>query len=160
MHPKDAATASNEAILREILDSITALKNGHFTTHLCDNLPGIGGQIAAALNEHLRMLQDLRREHHRLAEEINVTGRLGGQMEVEGAAGAWKEMVDEMNRMGGNVTAQFRDGGNIVRALLRGESGARMTAQFIQGEFRDFREQVNELADRFEERSPVGEAVG
>jgi osomolarity two-component system sensor histidine kinase NIK1 len=159
MHPKDAPSATSEQVLREILDSVKAMKDGHFTTHVCDGLPGLGGEIAKVLNEHLRMLQSLRAEHRRLTEEIGVTGRLGGQMEVAGTSGAWKEIVDEMNRMGGHVTAQYRDGWNIVRALLRGELSARMTCQCIQGEFREFKENLNELADRFEQQSAVEQPV-
>ena len=121
MHPKDAPKASAEEILREILDVVTAMKNGRFTTHLNDLFPGVGGEIARELNGHLEMLTQFRQEHHRLMEEIGVTGRLGGQMSVEKTAGAWKEMVEEVNVMGGHITAQCRDGGNIVRALLGGD---------------------------------------
>ncbi|HEY7090459.1 MAG TPA: hypothetical protein VH518_20345 [Tepidisphaeraceae bacterium] len=155
MHPQDAPTASDEAILREILDAMTALRNGHFTTHLPEGMRGLGGQIAHQFNQHIRMLQELKREHHRLMEEIGVTGRLGGQMVVEGTGGAWKDIVEDVNRMGGNVTGQFRDGGNVVRDLLRGELSSRMSARCIQGEFREFREHFNELAEHFEQRSAV-----
>jgi hypothetical protein len=153
MHPKDAKNASADDILREILDVVTALHNGQFTAHVTDGLPGLGGEIAAVLNAHLKMLGDLRREHHRLMEEIGVTGRLGGQMEVDGLNGAWKEMFDDTNRMGGHMTAQYRDGWNVARALLRGDLAARMSCQCIQGEFREFRERFNELAERFEQAS-------
>jgi hypothetical protein len=152
MHPKDAPSASADAVLHEILDVVTSIKNGHFTTHMTDNLPGLAGQIAKVLNEHVEMLQQLRREHHRLMEEIGVTGRLGGQMEVEGVSGAWREMFDDVNQLGANVTCQFRDGWNVVRALLSGQPNARMTAQTIRGEWREFRERLNELAEQFESR--------
>ena len=132
MHPKDAPNATSEEILREILDVVTCIANGHFTSRMSDNLPGLGGQIAKVLNAHLSTLQGLRGEHHRLMEEIGVTGRLGGQMEVEGTSGAWKEMVDDVNRLGHHVTMHVRDGGNVVRELLRGELSARMTAQLIR----------------------------
>lgn len=157
MHPKDAPNASCEQILGEILDVVTSLKNGHFTTHLIDNLPGVGGQIAEAINAHLEMLQTFRREHHRLMEEIGVTGRLGGQMEVPATSGAWQEMVDEVNRLGVNMTCQLRDGGNAARALLGGDLSARMTCQMIHGEFREFRERFNQLADQLEQ--PAAQTV-
>lgn len=153
MHPKDAVTASTDAVLREILDVVTALREGHFTSRMQQGMPGLAGQIAQALNRHLDMLQTFRQEHHRIMEEVGVTGRLGGQAEVGLASGAWKEMVDETNRMSGNVTAQFRDGGNVVRALLAGDLSARMTARCIHGEFREFREHFNDLAEVFEQRA-------
>ena len=153
MHHKDAPNASAEQILRDVLDVLTCLRRGHFTTHLQDNFPGVGGQVAKVLNAHLEMLQNFRREHHRICEEVGVTGRLGGQAEVADTDGAWKEMVDELNRMSGHITAQCRDQGNIVRALGRGDLSARATCTCIQGEFREFREELNELADQFQRRS-------
>jgi hypothetical protein len=70
-------------------------------------------------------------------------------------------MFDDVNRMGAKMTAQFRDGGNIVRSRMGGELSARMSCREIQGEFREFRGQFNELAEQFEQRSgaltnPVG----
>ncbi len=148
MHPKDAPTASAEDILREVLDVLTNLRNGHFTTHMIEGLPGTGGQIAELLNAHLAMLSELRNEHHRVMEEMGVTGRLGGQLAVANVSGGWKEIVDDANRTAAAITAQFRDGGNIVRAHLRGNAAARMTAECIHGEFRQFREDMNRLLDQ------------
>jgi hypothetical protein len=68
-------------------------------------------------------------------------------------SGAWKEMSDEVNLLGLNVTFTIRNGGNTVRELLRGDLSARMTAQLIQGELRQFRENLNELAERYEAKA-------
>jgi hypothetical protein len=152
MHPKDAATASSDAVLHEILDGITAVRNGHFTTHMSEAMTGVGGDIAKEFNALVEMLQALRQEHHRLMEEIGVTGRLGGQMEVAGTSGAWKEMMEDVNRLGVNITCQYRDGWNVARALLGGDLSARMTCKMIQGEFREFRERFNEIAGKLEQR--------
>jgi hypothetical protein len=62
-------------------------------------------------------------------------------------------MVAETNRMGGHITAQCRDQGNIVRDLLHGDLSARVTCQCIRGEFAEFREELNELAERFAQRA-------
>ena len=156
MHHADVAKASADDILREILDVVTSLHKGQFTTHFTDNLPGTAGEIAKVFNAHMNMLQHFRGEHHRLMEEIGVTGRLGGQMEVAGVEGAWKEMFQDVNRMGGHMTGQFRDCGNVVRALLRGELSARITSRDIQGEFREFREKFNELAGQFQNYANLG----
>jgi hypothetical protein len=153
MHHKEAPTASPEAILKDILDVLTCMHNGHFTPHLHETFPGVGGEIARLINNHLEMLQDFRREHHRIMEEVGVTGRLGGQGDVPALKGAWKEMMDETNRMGANITGQCRDKGNIFRALIRGDLSARATCTAIRGEFREFREELNELAEQFEDRS-------
>jgi hypothetical protein len=151
MHPKDAPAATPEQVLREILDVVTQLRDGHFSAHLTDTLPGVGGEIAKALNSHLEFLKEYRDKHLRLMEEIGVTGRLGGQLWLSDdvqCAGAWKDMAEATNRAASNLTAQFRDYGIATCALLRGESGARAACSTIAGEFREFRESLNELADR------------
>ena len=148
---KDIPHASNEVILRAILDALTSLHDGHFTTRLPEHFPGIGGEIAKVFNAYLDMLTNLRHEHHRLMEEVGVTGYLGGQMEVSGLSGAWKEMVEDVNQMGLHITMQCRDLGNVVRSLVQGDLGARVTCTAIRGELRELREGLNELADRYEQ---------
>ncbi len=152
MSPKEAPHAMPEQVLREILDVVTQLRDGHFSTHLTDNLPGVGGEIAKALNGHLEFLKAFRNEHLRLMEEIGVTGRLGGQMwlpdDLPKCTGAWREMVEATNLMAANLTCQYRNEGNVVRAWLHGDNDARMTCTMIAGEFREFREDLNELAER------------
>ena len=152
MHPQEAPHATPDQMLREILDVVTQLRDGHFSTHLTDNFPSIGGEIAKALNEHLEFLKAYRDQHLRLMEEIGVTGRLGGQVwlpdDLPKCTGAWKAMAEATNLMASNVTANFRDFGNTTRALNRGEQAARATCTFIAGEFREFRDDLNQLADR------------
>jgi len=125
MLPKDFPHASNEVILRAILDALTSLHDGRFTAHLPEEFPGIGGEIAKVFNAHVAMLTNLRHEHRRLMEEIGVTGRLGGQMEIPGPGGAWKEMVEDVNQMSYHMTEQCRDHGNVVRSLVQGDLDAR-----------------------------------
>ena len=153
MLPKDFPHASNEVILRAILDALTSLHDGRFTAHLPEEFPGIGGEIAKVFNAHVAMLTNLRHEHRRLMEEIGVTGRLGGQMEIPGPGGAWKEMVEDVNQMSYHMTEQCRDHGNVVRSLVQGDLDARVTCTRIRGEFRELRENLNALADRYQQRS-------
>jgi hypothetical protein len=152
MHPQHAANATPEQMLAEILDVVTQLRDGHFSTHLTDTFPGVGGEIAKALNAHLEFLKAYRDQHLRLMEEIGVTGRLGGQVwlpdDLPKCEGAWKDLVEATNRMAYNLTAQFRDGGNVIAKRLAGDADAWMTAEHIAGEFREVRESTNELLDR------------
>jgi methyl-accepting chemotaxis protein len=152
MSPKEAPTATAEQVLREILDVVKQLRDGHLSTHLTDNFPGVGGEIAKALNEHLESLKAYRDQHLRLMEEIGVTGRLGGQVwlpdDLPKCTGAWRDMAEATNLMASNVTANFRDFGNTTRALNRGDAAARATCTFIAGEFGEFREDLNALAER------------
>jgi methyl-accepting chemotaxis protein len=147
MHPQDIPNASAEQMLAAILDVVSGLRAGRFTAHLPENFPGDGGRIAKVLNGHMEMLEQFKNEVQRVTEEVGVTGRLGGQMEVQGTAGDWTVMMQRINEMAANITDQFRDGANVVRAHRRGDVAARMGAQRIQGEFREFREEFNTLLD-------------
>jgi hypothetical protein len=118
-------------------------------------MPGDAGKTAKTLNELLDLLEVFRSEHHRLMEEIGVTGRLGGQAALPDCTGAWREMADATNRLGVNITCQQRDANNIVRDQLRGQTSARMTANFIAGEYREFHEMFNELLDRVNAKDPA-----
>jgi hypothetical protein len=148
MHPKDTPTATPEQCLHEILDVVSSMRNGYFSCRLLQEMPGDAGRIAKAVNELLDLLKAFRSEHHRLVEEIGVTGRLGGQIALPDCTGAWREMADASNRLGVNMTCQARDVGNVLRDQLRGETQSRMTCTFIAGEFREIREMLNELLDR------------
>src|SRR5687767_1826266 len=152
MHPQEAPHATDQQVLREILDVVTQLRDGHFSAHLTDNLPGVGGEIAKALNGHLEFLKAFRNEHLRLMEEIGTTGRLGGQIwlpdDLPKCTGAWKEMAEATNLMASNLTANVRNLAFTARALLGGDTSARATCTYIAGEFREFREDLNDLATR------------
>jgi hypothetical protein len=152
MHPQQAPHATDQQVLAEVLDVVTQLRDGHFSTHLTDTLPGVGGEIAKALNEHLEFMKAFRNEHLRLMEEIGVTGRLGGQMwlpdDLPKCTGAWKDMVEATNLMAANLTCQYRDHGSTAHALLRGNKDARMTCNLIAGEFREFKGEFNSLAEQ------------
>ncbi|MFT3784563.1 MAG: hypothetical protein QM770_00165 [Tepidisphaeraceae bacterium] len=152
MRVQDIKAATQEQMLQNLLDTLQSLRAGHFTARMTEGFPGLFGEIARVLNSHLESLGQFAREHHRLMEEVGVTGRLGGQMDVPGLGGEWQHMLDDVNRLGGNVTNQFRDGANVVRDLLNGQRAARMTAQSVQGEFASFRIDLNRLADEFAAR--------
>jgi iron-sulfur cluster repair protein YtfE (RIC family) len=152
MRVKDIPNATPEQMLQNLLDVVTSLKDGHFTAHAPVGFPGLYGEIAKTLNAHMDMLTRFKQEHERIMEEVGVTGRLGGQMEVREVCGAWKEMHDGVNRMAAHVTNQFRDGANVVHDLLGGDGNARMTAQDIHGEFSAFSRNLNKLANDFTQR--------
>ena len=153
MQLKDIPSLTAEQCLHEILDVVTCIRNGYFSCYCPEQMPGEAGQVAKAINELLGILQSFRREHNRLVEEIGVTGRLGGQVELPDCTGAWREMADGLNRLGVNMTCQQRDACNVVTDQLRGDANARMTAHYIAGEFREFRERLNELLDRVAARA-------
>ena len=79
MKPSEAPTASADVALEHILDVVTSIRTGHFTTHATEGFLGTAGQVATALNELLEVLQAFYREHQRLTEEVGVTGPLAAR---------------------------------------------------------------------------------
>jgi hypothetical protein len=124
MRLKDIPYATDQQIMQNILDVVTSLRDGHLSAHMMEGFPGTAGEIAKVLNQHIANMNRFRQE----------------------------QMLEEVNRMGGNITGQFRDGANVVEDLLRGDLSVRMTCQDIRGEFATFRENLNELAERYEKR--------
>lgn len=148
MSDNAAGRKSDELDEAELLDVLTSLKDGHFSTRMAYTYTGRAGQVAAALNETLDLLVEFRTELLRTAEELGVTGRLGGQMHLPGSAGgAWREMAAGVNLMGANLTRDLR---LLSQSAAASASGApRPYADpHVRGEVRALVERVNALAER------------
>jgi hypothetical protein len=153
MQHEESTAATSEELLREILDVVTQLRNGHFSAHMSEAHTGVGGEIAKVFNQHLEFLEAYQSEHLRLMEETGVTGRLGGQMELPKGmppwTGAWQHMAEATNRMVGNLTWTVREDAKTIADLAQGHKDARAFADGgIQGEFRMLRESIETLTGR------------
>src|SRR5438105_160498 len=84
---------------QQLLDALTALKNGQLSVLLPEDQPGVAGQIARVYNAYVQQMRELTAEANRIAREVRE-GMFGGQMEVPGASGAWQELMDNVNAMG------------------------------------------------------------
>jgi hypothetical protein len=91
-----------------ILAAMEALRAGNLTVQLPDFEEGAPGEIARTFNEHVRMLNDFAVELTRVSRELGLEGRFGGQMEVDGLAGAWQDLADNVNTMAARLTVQIR----------------------------------------------------
>lgn len=135
--------------LSELLDTLQMLREGNFTARLSYQYVGEAGKIAAALNGVLELLSGFRAELLRVTEEVGVTGRLGGQMLVpEATGGAWKDMVDSVNRLAGHLTNDLRMISQCAEANAKGTDQRRLEESCVHGEVRELCAFVNALADR------------
>ena len=135
--------------LDSLLAVLTSLRDGDFSPRLPARDPcSADGRVATALNAALDVLECFAREQRRITRELGVDGRLGGQAEVPGAAGAWAEMVDGLNRLEYGLTNQLRRVNAVARALRDGRPVDKADAADVGGEVLDLRDNVNALVDR------------
>jgi serine/threonine protein kinase len=131
---------------QKLMEFAKSLERGDFKCRLPENLPGIAGQIATALNAHCQILQTFAAESIRVMNEIGVIGKLGPQAEVPDPRGTWHNMVQSLNFLACCLTGQMRDMSQTIAAMERGEPGRRVTDTSMRGEYEEFRDRINALA--------------
>ncbi|MFL5309005.1 MAG: HAMP domain-containing protein, partial [Myxococcales bacterium] len=104
-------------------------------------------RIARSMNALVGRLRAIRSEVIRIAGEVGTAGRLGGQAEVRGAAGAWREVVGAVNLLAANLTSQVRNIAAVTTAVARGDLSRKITVP-AQGEIQELKETVNEMVDQ------------
>ena len=110
-------------------------------------LEGQARRTALSINSLVRRLAAIRSEVIRIAEEVGTAGRLGGRAEVEGASGAWKELVDGVNLLAANLTAQVRNIALVTSAVARGDLSHKITVP-AHGEILELKETINDMVSQ------------
>jgi len=95
------------------------------------------------MNEQLALVTS---EVTRVAREVGTEGRLGGQAEVPGLAGTWKDLTDSVNSMAGNLTGQVRDVSQVATAVAKGDLGQKITVD-VKGEMLELKNTINTMVD-------------
>src|SRR3712207_3123893 len=83
----------------------------------------------------------------RVAREVGSEGKLGGQARVEGVAGTWKDLTDNVNQLAGNLTVQLRDVSGVATAIARGDLTRKITAD-VRGEILQIKDVINTMVDQ------------
>src|SRR5213593_4197642 len=83
----------------------------------------------------------------RLAREVGTDGKLGGQAQVPGVAGTWKDLTDNVNSMAGNLTAQVRNIAEVATAVAKGDLSKKITVN-VSGEILQLKETLNTMVDQ------------
>src|ERR1700680_2701099 len=83
----------------------------------------------------------------RVAREVGSEGILGGQAEVRGVSGTWKDLTDSVNFMAGNLTAQVRNIALVTTAVARGDLSKKITVD-VKGEIAELKNTVNTMVDQ------------
>ncbi|QMU69705.1 HAMP domain-containing protein [Streptacidiphilus sp. P02-A3a] len=136
-----------EAELRQLLAGLTAVRDGDFGTRLPGDADGLLGEIATVFNGMVDQLSLFTSEVTRVAREVGTEGRLGGQAEVPGVSGTWKDLTDSVNAMAGNLTSQVRDIAQVATAVAKGDLSQKIDVA-ARGEILELKNTVNIMVDQ------------
>jgi CheY-like chemotaxis protein/signal transduction histidine kinase/HAMP domain-containing protein len=104
-------------------------------------------QLKETLNTMVDQLNRFAGEVTRVAREVGTEGRLGGQANVPGVAGTWKDLTDSVNSMAGNLTAQVRNIAEVTTAVARGDLSRKITVD-VKGEILELKNTINTMVDQ------------
>lgn len=157
MHGQVAA-AFNEVVVdlvqptREVARVITAVARGDLTRSMPLEVDGrpLRGEFlktAAVINRMVQQLGTFAVEVTRVAREVGTEGKLGGQADVQGVAGTWKDLTDNVNSMASNLTAQVRNIADVTKAVAAGDLSRKITVD-VQGEILGLKNTINTMVDQ------------
>src|SRR5574339_512640 len=133
--------------LRDISKVATAIACGDLTQKVTADARGEILQIKAVINTMVDQLSSFAAEVTRVAREVGTEGRLGGQADVKGVAGTWKDLTDSVNLMGGNLTAQVRNIAEVTTAVATGDLTKKITVD-VRGEILELKNTINTMVDQ------------
>ncbi|MFT2018784.1 HAMP domain-containing protein [Streptomyces sp. 796.1] len=135
------------AQVRGIAQVTTAVANGDLSQKVTVSARGEIAQLADTINTMTETLRTFADEVTRVASEVGAEGLLGGQAQVPGAAGTWKDLTDSVNTAFRNVTTQVRDIAQVTTAVANGDLGQKVTVD-VYGEMLELKNTVNTMVDQ------------
>jgi signal transduction histidine kinase/CheY-like chemotaxis protein/HAMP domain-containing protein len=133
--------------LQRLLDGLTAVRGGDFSTRLPHTGDPLMDEIAAVFNSMTDQLALFTSEVTRVAREVGTEGKLGGQAQVPGVAGTWKDLTESVNAMADNLTGQVRDIAQVATAVARGDLSQTITVD-VKGEMLALKDTLNTMVDQ------------
>ncbi len=133
--------------VRNIAEVATAIANGDLSKKITVDVRGEILLLKETLNTMVEQLRSFAAEVTRVAREVGTEGRLGGQANVPGVAGTWKDLTDSVNAMAGNLTAQVRNIAEVTTAVARGDLSRKITVD-VKGEILELKNTINTMVDQ------------
>jgi HAMP domain-containing protein/signal transduction histidine kinase/DNA-binding response OmpR family regulator len=135
------------AQVRNIADVAIAVASGDMSRKITVDVRGEILQLKETLNTMVDQLRAFASEVTRVAREVGTEGKLGGQANVPGVAGTWKDLTDSVNQMAGNLTTQVRNIAEVTIAVANGDMSKKITAD-VRGEILQLKETINTMVDQ------------
>ncbi|MGF1963733.1 MAG: HAMP domain-containing protein, partial [Aulosira sp. DedVER01a] len=134
------------AQVRNIAEVTKAVANGDLSKKITVDVRGEILELKDTINTMVDQLSSFASEVTRVAREVGTEGKLGGQAQVQGVAGTWKDLTDNVNSMAGNLTAQVRGIARVVTAVANGDLKRKLMLD-AKGEIETLAETINEMID-------------
>ena len=135
------------AQVRNIAEVATAIADGDLSRKITVDVRGEILRLKETINTMVDQLNAFAAEVTRVAREVGTEGRLGGQANVPGVAGTWKDLTDSVNSMAGNLTAQVRNIAEVTTAVARGDLSRKITVD-VKGEILELKNTINTMVDQ------------
>ena len=140
--------ASNlTAQVRNIAEVTTAVARGDLSRKITVDVNGEILELKNTINTMVDQLNAFASEVTRVAREVGTEGKLGGQAEVPGVAGTWKDLTDNVNSMANNLTAQVRNIAEVTTAVASGDLSRKITVD-VKGEILELKNTINTMVDQ------------
>jgi len=140
--------ASNlTAQVRSIAQVATAVERGDLSQQITVEAKGEVAALAQTINRMVGTLSAFADEVTRVAREVGTEGRLGGQADVKGVAGTWKDLTDNVNSMANNLTSQVRNIAQVTTAVAQGDLSKKIDVD-ARGEILELKTTINTMVDQ------------
>jgi signal transduction histidine kinase/CheY-like chemotaxis protein/HAMP domain-containing protein len=133
--------------VRNIAEVTTAVAKGDLSRKITVDARGEILELKNTINTMVDQLSSFASEVTRVAREVGTEGKLGGQADVFGVAGTWKDLTESVNSMAGNLTAQVRNIAHVTTAVANGDLSRKITVD-VQGEILELKNTINTMVDQ------------
>src|SRR6201985_43578 len=133
--------------LEQLLAGLTAVRGGDFNTRLAKPAAPLMDEIAKEFTGMADQLDLFTSEVTRVAREVGTEGKLGGQADVKGVSGTWKDLTESVNAMAGNLTGQVRNIAQVATAVARGDLSQKIDVD-ARGEILELKSTLNTMVDQ------------
>jgi signal transduction histidine kinase/HAMP domain-containing protein/DNA-binding response OmpR family regulator len=133
--------------VRNIAEVTTAVANGDLSKKITVNVRGEILELKDTINTMVDQLSSFASEVTRVAREVGTEGKLGGQAQVKGVSGTWKDLTDNVNFMASNLTSQVRNIAAVTTAVANGDLSKKITVD-VQGEILELKDTINVMVDQ------------
>ncbi len=135
------------AQVRNIAEVTTAVATGDLSKKITVDVKGEILELKNTINTMVDQLGSFAAEVTRVAREVGTEGKLGGQADVQGVAGTWKDLTDSVNMMAGNLTGQVRNIADVTKAVATGDLSKKITVD-VRGEILELKNTINTMVDQ------------
>ncbi|MEE1657118.1 HAMP domain-containing protein [Microvirga sp. CF3062] len=133
--------------VRNIADVTTAVANGDLSKKITVDVKGEMLELKNTINTMVDQLNSFASEVTRVAREVGTEGKLGGQAQVKGVGGTWKDLTDNVNMMAANLTGQVRNIADVTTAVANGDLSKKITVD-VRGELLELKNTINTMVDQ------------